>query len=110
MHRSMGLIFAAFTAAALVSGASAAGHDNAVSVGTANVYFGDLDLSTSQGAKVLNQRISVAATQACGGAPQFTTHYRDAPTFTKSEFNRCRTVAIHAAIDDVRRLRVADAY
>lgn len=110
MHRSVVLISAAFTAAALISGASAAGHDNAVSVGTATVYFGDLNLASAQGAKTLNQRIAEAATHACGGVPQFATHYRDAPEFVKAEFKRCRTQAIHAAINDVRRLRVADAY
>ena len=110
MHRSVSVILAAFVATALTMGASAADRAATVTVGKTSVYYGDLDLASQTGAAVLQQRISTAAAMVCGGAPQFATSYRGAPKFTTAEFERCRTVAAHTAIEDVRRARVAIAY
>lgn len=110
MHRSTGLFLTALAAAVLTQGASAADHNSAVIIGKSFVYYGDLNLATRQGAAALHQRISVAAAEACGGAPNYATNYRDAPGFFKAEFERCRTLAIRTAIADVRRTQVVDAY
>jgi len=110
MHRSVSVILAAFVATALTQGAPAADRAGAVTVGKVPVYFGDLNLASAAGAAVLEKRISAAAEQACGGAPQFATYYSSMPAYAKAEFNRCRTAAIHTAINDIRNARVAIAY
>ena len=110
MYRSLKALSAAIAVAAFAQGASAAGYNNIVVVRNAVVYYGDLDLATPQGAAVLHERIANAADQACGANPHFSSHYGDAPAFVKADFERCRNAAMHAAIADVRRARVADAY
>lgn len=109
MHRFASLVLGVVAAAALSAGANAADVTRSVIVGRAAVFYGDLNLSTAQGAATLHARISSAAAQTCGGAPQFVTSFSYAPRYTTMEFERCRTAAIRTAIADVRHQVVAVA-
>ena len=69
----------AFAAATLLAALSLGAHADPSSRATAFrghgvVSYGDLNLETEQGAKILLQRIEAAAKKACGGHPTFSSY------------------------------------
>lgn len=68
-----------FAAAALLLALSFGAHADTSSPGTVSrgrdvVFYGDLNLETEQGAKIMLQRIEQAAKKACGGHATFSTY------------------------------------
>lgn len=90
--RLAGLAFAA-----VLLSASAASAADVVIVRHVPVSYRDLDLSTPAGVAVLHERISLAATEACGPDPRISTLFRDAPFFVKADYTKCRADAIGRA-------------
>jgi UrcA family protein len=84
--------------AGTVGAAQAATSDDAVP--TVVVRYGDLDLSTTEGAAVLYQRISVAARQVC--PPEYS---RAVSQIGKNR--ACREAAIERAVNAVNNPRLA---
>jgi len=101
MNRSISIVFAALIAAGLTYGADAGAADS-VAVRHIPVRYGDLNLSTPQGAAMLRDRIEHAAAQACGGSPIFATNYRMAPRFERAAFEECRSNARNQAYAELR--------
>jgi UrcA family protein len=69
-------------------------------VPTLAVRYGDLDLSTEQGASALYHRIVSAARQVCDNSDN-----RDLQRFTASE--KCQAKAIEQAVSDVHSPKLA---
>lgn len=90
--RAAGLSLLAVSAFAASAPASAQSQSDPVRV---TVSYADLNIDRPQGAKVLLQRIQVAADRACGGAP-------DLRLLTeRANYDRCRAHAVAAAITAV---------
>lgn len=90
-----------------IAGAALLGSASAVAVATENgvsrevtVRYGDLDLSRSEGARTLLDRIEMAAERACGTVSirEGVRRYNDA--------RRCIDAAVEAAVRRVRNQRV----
>ena len=105
MYRSVGLIAFAAGFLALSQGAAAQGAADRVMVRQVVVSYGDLDLNSTSGAAALGARIEAAAIQACGGRPQFQTHYRDTGPYITSRFEACRSAAVGRAMAEVNARR-----
>jgi len=86
---------AVVTAVALASGAFAQ-QQQGVSVRTVTVRFGDLDLSTTAGAKTLYQRIRGAARTVCGEEEDY-----DLGLDSRRYWNSCYQSAVNGAVDKV---------
>ena len=86
---------AVVTAVALASGAFAQ-EQQGVSVRTVTVRFGDLDLSTTAGAKTLYQRIRGAARTVCGEEEDY-----DLGLDSRRYWNSCYQSAVNGAVDKV---------
>ena len=89
---------AAFAASTVSMTALAGSSTDAVP--TAAVRYGDLDLSTEQGANALYRRIVNAARQVCDNPGS-----RDLQRFVASE--KCQAKAIEQAVSDVHSTKLA---
>lgn len=96
MIRPASLVFAAMAIATAANAGpqSVAAHQVVVS-------YGDLNLANPRDAAALRDRITKAATRACGGQPAFSSDYRDAPLYMRHAFEQCRQTAIRAALTQV---------
>lgn len=65
--------------------------------GRSVVHYGDLDIGTEQGAKIMLQRIERAAAKACGGHPTFS----PATGALDSTFRECRNTAVQRAVQQL---------
>jgi UrcA family protein len=97
MHVSTPIFAAAVMLAALSFGAHAGPSTDDPSTiirGRSVVYYGDLNIDTEEGAKIMLQRIERAAKKACGGHPTFSS-YTGALDHT---FEECRDKAIQRTV------------
>ena len=94
--RFVGVALAVFVQSAYASA------DDSIVVMRVPVAYGDLNLGTADGQSALRSRLSVAASQACGGNPVFLSHYRDAPIFVRADFEKCRGAAQESALAQLR--------
>lgn len=72
----MRILTTIFAATLMLAALSSAAHADAstdaiTNPGRSAVYYGDLNIETEQGAKIMLQRIDRAAKKACGGHPTF---------------------------------------
>jgi UrcA family protein len=86
-------------AAAMLSAFSWGAHADTSISGTALqgrsvVYYGDLNIETEADARIMLQRIELAAKKACGGHPTFST-YTGSLDHT---FEECRNAAVQRAV------------
>jgi UrcA family protein len=86
---------ALLTAAAFASSAFAE-EQQGVGVRTVTVRFGDLDISTTAGAKTLYQRIRGAARTVCGEEEDY-----DLGLDARRAWNSCYQSAVNGAVDKV---------
>ena len=70
------------------------------------VYYGDLNIVTEQGAKILLQRIELAAKKACGGHAAFSS-YTGSLDHT---FEECRSEAVQRAVKQLGAYMVTRIY
>ena len=93
MHVSTPIFAAAVMLAALSVGAHADtptdGPDTSIR-GRSVIYYGDLNIDTEQGAKIMLQRIERAAKKACGGHATFSSY----TGLLDHTFEECRSEAI----------------
>jgi UrcA family protein len=87
------------TAAAMFAVLALPAHADAASAadsirGRSVVQYGDLDVATERDARILLQRIELAATKACGGHPTFSTYTGR----LDGTFEECRSGAIRRAV------------
>jgi len=97
MRISTPIFAAAMMLAALSFGAhadSSTDDPGTIIRGRSVVYYGDLNIETEQGAKIVLQRIERAAKRACGGHPTFST-YTGSLDHT---FEECRGEAIQRTV------------
>ena len=87
--------------AALGAGSTAFADSLYDSVPSVHVRYGDLDLSTEQGSKILYHRITVAAQQVCERGADI----RDLPARTRAE--KCEADAISKAVNEVNSPQLA---
>lgn len=78
-------------------------HDQAPSL---RVSYANLDVTTSQGAEELMQRINDAARNVCGGASAASSH--DLRTYTAH--NACKAQAIEHAVDGANLAMLTELY
>jgi len=100
-----------FAAAVMLAAPSFAAHADTSGPGTvirgrSVVYYGDLDIETEQGAKIMLQRIEQAAKKACGGHPTFST-YTGSLDHT---FEECRGEAIQRTVKQLGAPMVTRIY
>jgi UrcA family protein len=100
MKRSVVVALAGLAVATVAQGAYAKSAD-AVVVRNVVVRYGDLNLGAAQGEASLHERIVLAAAQACGGNPIFSSNYRDAPRYVTRTFEQCRAKAVSEALTEV---------
>jgi UrcA family protein len=77
VHISISIFAAAVMLASLSFGARAdtsRDSQGALIRGRSIVFYGDLNIETEQDAKIMLQRIELAAKKACGGQPTFSTY------------------------------------
>lgn len=98
MHISIATITAAVILAALSFGAHADTSGQPAKItGRSVVYYGDLDLSAEQDAKIMLERIDQAARKACGGHRTFSSY-----TGRLDEtFDECRSEAIARTVEQL---------
>jgi UrcA family protein len=96
MHISTPTFIAAVTLAILDFGAAHADISNPPEriTGRSAVYYGDLDLTLPQDAKIMLQRIEQAAKKACGGHRTFSTYTGR----LDDTFDECRSEAVTRAV------------
>lgn len=95
MRISTPMFAAAVMLAALSFGADAdTPSPGTIIPGRSVVYYGDLNIETEQDAKIMLQRIELAAKKACGGHPTFST-YTGSLDHT---FEECRGEAIQRTV------------
>ena len=87
---------AALVAAVALAGSAFAQERQGVTVRTMTVRFGDLDLSTTAGAKTLYQRIRGAARMVCGEEEDY-----GLGLDARSYWNSCFHSAVNGAVDKV---------
>jgi UrcA family protein len=96
MHMSVPTFAAAVMLAALSFGAHADTSSQPVKLtGTSAVYYGDLNLTLPQDAKIMLERIEQAARKACGGHPTFSS-ITGRPDST---FQDCRSEAVARTVE-----------
>jgi UrcA family protein len=88
----------------LLGGVSAFAADTNVTIDQVSVSYGDLNVSTDAGARVLFARIKSAATLACGGKPDS----RDLAGMER--FQACRKDAMSSAVTRIGAPKVAALY
>jgi len=88
------ILFAALLASAAASLVAATDRDPPIADGV-TIPYGDLDLRTIEGARLLEQRLVEAASAVCAGL--------DAPSVPSEAYDRCRADAISGAILMLRR-------
>jgi len=110
MFRSIAVSVAAAAIAVLAQSATAAAQSGASDVRQVVVPYGDLNIDKPHDAALLRERIAQAAIHACGGRPQFATHYREAGIFLSHDFEKCSAAAFDRAMSvvDAARARAAD--
>jgi UrcA family protein len=69
-----------------------------VRVDHAAVSYGDLNLNNARDARVMLERITHAASHACGGMASADPAYDIAPLFADQAFRHCRKRAIEKAV------------
>jgi UrcA family protein len=109
MRTSIPIFAAAVMLAALSFGARAdTSADGPATIirGRSVVYYGDLNIETEQGAKIMLQRIERAAKKACGGHPTFSSY---TPTLDHT-FEECRSRAIQRAVKQLGAPLVTRVY
>lgn len=74
--------------------------------GRSVVYYGDLNIVNEQGAKILLQRIELAAKKACGGHAAFSS-YTGSLDHT---FEECRSEAVQRAVKQLGAYMVTRIY
>jgi UrcA family protein len=74
--------------------------------GRSVVYYGDLNIDTEQGAKIMLQRIERAATKACGGHATISSY---TPTLDPT-FEECRREAIQRTVKQLGAPMVTRIY
>ncbi len=74
--------------------------------GRSAVQYGDLDIATEQGAKIMLVRIERAARKACGGRPTFSA-YTGSLDHT---FEECRETAVQRAVKQLGAPMVTRMY
>ena len=82
----------AIAAAAVLAVAAPAGAQTSEAVISVSVPYADLDIGQAAGAKVLFERIKMAADRACGGEPDLRLLDQHA------RFDQCRKEAINRAV------------
>ena len=98
MHNSVPTLSAAIMLATLSFGAHADKSSQAVKItGTSAVYFGDLNLTRPQDAKIMVARIEQAAKKACGGHPTFSGYTGR----LDSTFRDCRNEAVARTVEQL---------
>ena len=100
-----------FAAAVLLAAFSFGAHADTSSPGTmirgrSVVYYGDLNIETEADAKIMLQRIELAAKKACGGHPTFST-YTGSLDHT---FEECRGGAIQRTVKQLGASMVSRIY
>jgi len=98
MNNNTQTILKTFVAAATLIGAFATGA-RAADAPQVHVSYADLNLSTTAGAARLTSRISAAAEQVCGFAP-------DRDLARKAQFDSCKARAIADAVAVVKNSSV----
>jgi UrcA family protein len=97
MHVSTPMFAAAVMLAAFSSGAHAdtsMDEPGTIIRGRSAVYYGDLNMDTEQGAKIMLQRIEQAARKACGGHATFSSYTGS----LERTFEECRSEAIQRTV------------
>jgi UrcA family protein len=100
-----------FTAAVVLTALSFRAHadtSNPATIvqGRSVVYYGDLDIETDQDAKIMLQRIELAARKACGGHATFSS-YTGALDHT---FEECRCEAVQRTVKQLGASKVTRIY
>jgi UrcA family protein len=98
MFRRLAITSIAFTLS-LFAGAHAGPYREVTQSVTVN--YADLDLSRDAGARVLLDRIELAASKACGGEPDNRRAFAGAFQPNVIEYLRCQKNAVRAAVADV---------
>ena len=97
MRISPPILLAAAMLAVLGSGARAdTSNDGRATLirGRTVIHYGDLNIESEQDAKILLQRIALAAKKACGGQPTFSTYTGS----LDHSFEECRREAIERTV------------
>ena len=106
MYFSIPKFAAAMMLVALSFGAYADKSIGNIIPGRSVVYYGDLNIDTEHDAKILLQRIELAAKKACGGHATFSS-YTGSLDHT---FEECRSEAVQRAVKQLGAYRVTRIY
>ncbi|HUO97849.1 MAG TPA: UrcA family protein [Rhizomicrobium sp.] len=107
MSRVLAVSFAVIVA--LAGAAHAENADGMIRHDVAGRY-GDLDIASESGARMLLARIDHAAAQACGGSPYFYSIYSTAPALAKEVFVKCHDEAVGRAVASLNSPVVTQVY
>ena len=80
--------------------------DGSITRGRSAVQYGDINIATEQGAKIMLVRIERAARKACGGHPTFSA-YTGSLDYT---FEECRDAAVQRAVKQLGAPMVTRMY
>ena len=98
MFRRLAITSIAFTLVS-IAGANAGPYREVTQ--SVTVSYSDLDISRDAGARVLLDRIELAASHACGGEPENRRSFAGAFQPNVIEYLRCQKNAVRAAVADV---------